>query len=63
MPAPTRRVDGRSVTAADAWAKCPYPGAYHDTPGAGPCLMCWEDAGDIGAGLELPRFLDAKDRE
>ena len=43
----------RQVTEADAWAKCPCPERCRTTDGEHPCLMCWEDAGDIVAGLRL----------
>ena len=41
------------ATEQDAWAKCPDSDACRATGDKHPCLACWEDAGDIVAGLRL----------
>lgn len=46
------------VTEAMAWAKCPDPDKCRASSAEHPCiehpcLMCYEDAGDIVAGLRL----------
>jgi hypothetical protein len=46
-----RRNGGVPITEADAWAKCPAPGACRRSGMDRPCLACWGAAGDILAGL------------
>ena len=48
-----------AVTEAEAWGKCPCPDVCRANGLSHPCLECWDDAGDIVAGLRLGELKNA----
>lgn len=43
----------RKVTKIEAWSKCPTSDRCRASGMEHPCLACWDEAGDIVAGLRL----------
>lgn len=50
----SKTAEPNTVTESDAWAKCPCQDRCRAAMSK-PCLACWEDAGDIVAGLQLKK--------